>query len=74
MSCGVGCRCGLDLVLLWLWCRLGATVLIRPLAWEPLYATGTALKGERKKKRGKRHIYSENCKTLLKEIKDDTNK
>ena len=33
MSCGVGRRCGSDLVLLWLWCRLAATALIQPLAW-----------------------------------------
>ena len=37
-----------DLVLLWLWCRLAATALIRPLAWEPPYATGAALKGKKK--------------------------
>ena len=29
MSCGVGHRHGLDLVLLWLWCRLAATALTR---------------------------------------------
>ena len=44
MSCGVGCRHGSDLTLLWLWYRLAATAPIRPLAWEPPYATGTALK------------------------------
>ena len=32
-----------DLVLLWLWCRLAATALIGPLAWEPPYAVGAAL-------------------------------
>ena len=42
MSCGVGCRHGSNLVLLWLWRRLAATVLIRPLAWEPPYAAGAA--------------------------------
>ena len=40
VSHGVGRRCGLDLKLLWLWCRPAATALIRPLAWEPPYATG----------------------------------
>ena len=30
--------CGLDLALLWLWCRLAAVAPIRPLAWEPPYA------------------------------------
>ena len=28
----------------WLWCRPKATASIRPLAWEPPYATGVALK------------------------------
>ena len=31
-----------DLALLWLWCRPVATAPIRPLAWEPPYATGAA--------------------------------
>ena len=48
MSCGVGCRCGSDLVLLWLWCRLVAVAPIGPLAWEPLCAAGTALKRPKK--------------------------
>jgi len=43
MCSGVGHRCGLDLALLWLWHRLVATAPIRPLAWEPPYATGVAL-------------------------------
>ena len=33
-----------DLALLWLWYRLAAVALIRPLAWEPPYAAGVALK------------------------------
>ena len=45
---GVGRRCGLDPVLLWLWCRLGAPVLIRPLAWEFPCAVGMALKKKKK--------------------------
>ena len=44
MSCGVGRTQGSDLALLWLWCRLAATVPIGPLAWEPPYAVGAALK------------------------------
>ena len=32
LSCGVGRRRGSDLALLWLWCRLAATALIRPLS------------------------------------------
>ena len=38
------CRRGSYPTLLWLWCRLVATALIGPLAWEPSYATGVALK------------------------------
>jgi len=45
MSCGVGLRHGSDL--LWLW--LAATAPIRPLAWEPPYAVGAALKGKKTK-------------------------
>ena len=44
MSCGVGGRHGLDLALLWLWCRPAATALIQLLAWEPAFATVEALK------------------------------
>jgi len=46
MSCGVGCRCGSDPALLWLWHRPAAVALIRSLAWELPYATGTALKSK----------------------------
>ena len=49
VSCGVGCRRGSDLSLLWLWCRLAAVVLIQPLAWEPPYAVVLALKSKKKK-------------------------
>ena len=50
MSCAVGGRHGSDLVLLWLWHRLAAAALIRPLAWKPQYAAGMALKRQKKKK------------------------
>ena len=46
--CGVGRSCGWDLALLCLWCRLAATALISPLAWEPPYAMGVALKRQKK--------------------------
>ena len=51
MSCGVGHRQGLDLVLLWLWCRLATAAPIGPLAWEPAYAEGVALKRRKKQKK-----------------------
>ena len=43
-GCGVGYRHGSDLALLWLWYRPAAVALIQPLAWEPTYAVGVALK------------------------------
>ena len=40
-----------------LWCRAAAEALIRPLAWEPPYATSMALKSKkRKKKKKKRNL------------------
>ena len=51
MSCGVGHRHGSDLALLWLWCSLTAVAPIGPLAWEPPYAVGAALKKQKKKKK-----------------------
>ena len=38
-----------DPTLLWLWCRLAATALIRSLAWEPPYAAGAVLKSKKQK-------------------------
>ena len=55
MSCGVGCRCSSDPVLLWLWRRLAATALIGPLAWESPYATGAALEKAKRQKKKKRN-------------------
>ena len=49
MSCGAGRRRDLDLALLWLGCRLVATAPIGPLAWEPPYAMGEALKRQKVK-------------------------
>ena len=50
-GCGVGRSQGLDLALLWLWCRPAATAQIRPLALEPPYALGAALKRQKEKKK-----------------------
>ena len=50
MSCAVGCRRGSDPKLLWLWCRPVAVALTGPLAWDPPYAVGVALKKTRNKK------------------------
>ena len=65
MSCGVGCRCGLDpeLLWLWLWHRPVTTALIGPLAWEPPYAIGVALeKAKRQKKKKKKEKEKEKRK------------
>ena len=51
MSCGVGCRCGLDPSLLWLWYRPAAIAPIHPLTWELPYAAGVALKTKTKTKK-----------------------
>ena len=51
MSCGVGRRQGSDPTWLWLWCSLAATVPIQPLAWEPPYAVGAAVKRQKTKKK-----------------------
>ena len=47
MSCGVVRRRGLDPA--WLWHRPAATAQIQPLAWEPPYALGAALKRQKTK-------------------------
>ena len=49
MSCGVDHRHGSDPESLWLWRRPAATVPIRPLAWEPPYASGVALRKSKKR-------------------------
>ena len=50
MSCVVGHKCGFNPQLLWLWHRPAATAPIGPLAWEPPYAVGVALKDQKNKK------------------------
>ena len=56
MSCGVGCICGSDPVLLWLWRRLAATAPNRSLAWEPPFAMGEDLKRHKEKKKKKEKL------------------
>ena len=51
MSCGAGCRRGLDPTLLWLWRRPMATAPIPPLAWESSYAAGVAQKMAKRQKK-----------------------
>ena len=66
MSCGVGGRCGLDPMLLWLWCWLEAAVAIGPLAWETPYIAGTALKRQKQNKTKKKNAVLINFCTKLK--------
>ena len=51
VSCGVGRRRGVDLALLWLWCRRAATAPNGPLAWKAPHAVGVALEMAKKKKK-----------------------
>ena len=55
VSCGVGCRRGLDPMLLWPWRRPAAIAPIHPLAWEPPYAVGIALKRQQSKNKKSSH-------------------
>ena len=58
MSCGIGRRHGLDPTLLWLWQRPTAAAPIGPLACEPSYAVGVALKDKKTKKKKKKDFFS----------------
>ena len=53
VSCGVDPRRSSDLSWLWLWCRPMTTAPIRPLAWEPPYASGVALRKNHQKSKHK---------------------
>ena len=58
VSCGVGCRHNQILCCCGCRVKLAATAPIRPLAWEPPYATGMALeKAKRQKKKKKKSIF-----------------
>ena len=63
MSCGVGCRCSLDTMLLWLWCRLAAAALIQSLAQELPYTSSAALKGKKKEKNEEQEKGKKKCTT-----------
>ena len=65
MSYGVGCRCGSDPELLWLWRRLVAAAPIRPLVWEPPYAVGAALEKDKKKEKRQIDDYSKNVRQVI---------
>ena len=65
MGCGVGCRRGLDPVLLWLWHRTLATSLIGPLTWESPYAAGASLEKAKRQKKKKRKEKKRNSQKLM---------
>ena len=74
MSSGVGHRCGQNPAWPWLGCRRAAAALIRPLAWEPSYGAGAALKSKKKKKKKKNHAQhgSGPSSRTLSELSGDT--
>ena len=47
VTCGVGHRLASDPMLLWLWCRLAASALFGPLAWELPYDACASLKRQK---------------------------
>ena len=71
MSCGIGHKYGSDSTLLWLWYRPGATAPIQPLAWEPPYASGAAIKKKKKKKKITCSSHHGSAETNLTSIHED---
>jgi len=54
-----------DLALLWLWCRLVAIALIRPLVWELLCALDTALNSQKQQQQQQKTLSrSSHCSTV----------
>ena len=58
MNSGIGCRHSSDPMLPWLWRRPVAIAPNWPLAWEPLYVVGMALKRQNTKKKKKKNACS----------------
>jgi len=52
-------------MLLWLCCRLAATALLGPLAWEPPYATGAALKRQKREKKKEKNCTSNSSMLII---------
>ena len=69
MSCGIGCKCGSDPVLLWL--RPAGTAPIQSLAWELLYAAGAALKREEEREEGREEGRKEIYQGVLRVVRWD---
>ena len=62
MSWGVDHRLGWDMVMVWLW--PAAVAPVRPLVWEPPYASGAALKKTKDKKKKKKKERKKKKKTI----------
>ena len=60
VSCVECHRCGSYLVVLWLCARLAAVASVQPLAWEPPYAEGAAVKRPREIERKMEAFYKMN--------------
>ena len=65
MSCGIGCRCGLDLVLLWLWPRPVAVAPSGTLAWELLCATDGPYNAKKEKEKERKKKWGQEPKSRL---------
>jgi len=59
---------------LWLWCGPEAPALIRPLAWEPPYALGTALKNKTKQNKRNKKMQQQTKKPKKTKEKKTKNK
>ena len=55
--CRLQTEIGSQVAVLWLWCWPATTAPFRPLAWEPPYATGAALKKKRPKKKKQKPVF-----------------
>ena len=75
MNCGVGCRCGSDPELLWLWFGPAAATLIRPLAWGLPYGQKKKILGSisgmvgEKKRISEKPLLNKDKRTLAKIFK-----
>ena len=58
MAGSCGRKCGLDLVLLWLWCRPAVAAPIQPLAWEPHMLWLWPEKAKKKKRERETEIFT----------------
>ena len=65
MSCGVST----NVAQIWHCCRLAAIAPVHPLAWEPLYAMGVALRPREKKKKNELSFQLESSNSRVQALK-----